>query len=332
MFYIFANDETGRRVSDALARAVKRDVSCRLLVDHVGSWGMFSKLGAEMIRQGIELHPMLPVKLFRRKLARMDLRNHRKLAVIDGRIAYTGSQNIVDPSYGHKDLVWHDMMVRLTGPIVHQLQEVFAEDWSVETNEPLDESTYFPEPEITGEAMIQTLPSGPAYATAGYQRLVVAAIYGAERLVIITSPSLVPDEPFLQAIEVAVLRGVNVELVVPEKCDQMLVGAVARAYYDTLLDIGAKLYLYTDGLLHTKSMTVDDSLALVGSGNFDIRSFYLNFELNMLAYGPNVTAALRFIQRHYIEQSNRLTKEQWSRRSMIRRTVDDIAKLLSPLM
>ena len=332
MFYIYADDATGERVAGALARAVKRGVKCRVLADAVGSRTLFKRLGPQMRQQGIELYAMLPVGLLRMWFARIDLRNHRKLAIIDGHIAHTGSQNIVNSSYGHRDLVWHDMMLRGRGPIVLQLQQVFLEDWYAEAGQMLDDPQLFPTPEIVGEVAAQTLPSGPNFPTENYQRLVVTALYAAQRHVIITSPYFVPDEALLQALESAVLRGVKVELIVPKRCDQILVGAAARSYYERLLTLGAVVHLHADGLLHAKTMTVDDSLALVGSGNFDIRSFYLNFELNMLGYGPEVTATLRFAQRGYIAQSTPLDLERWLQRHRLRRLADNCAKLLSPLL
>jgi cardiolipin synthase A/B len=260
LFYIFANDSTGRRVADALYRAVARGVKCRVLADGVGSRPFFKRLGKEMIARGVDLHEALPVGIFRRQMARLDLRNHRKVAVIDGRLGYTGSQNIVDAGYGLKDLAWHDLMVRLTGPIIMELQAVFISDWYFETNKVLDTEEFFPDPLEQGEIAVQTLPSGPTYPTENYQRMVVAAIHAAERHVTITTPYFVPDEAFLQAMQTAVMRGVKVEVIVPRRVDQKLVGAAGRAYYDDLLDMGATLYLYEEGLLHAKTMCIDDSI------------------------------------------------------------------------
>ncbi len=332
LFYIFASDDTGRRVADALARAVQRGVKCRVLVDAVGSRPMLKRLAPRMIREGIELHAALPVNLFRRRVARMDLRNHRKLAIVDGKIGYTGSQNIVDASYGHKDLVWRDMMVRMTGPILLELQAVFLSDWYFETDEILDAENIFPEPPRAGDLPIQTLPSGPNYPTENYQRLVVAALHAAGRHVIITTPYFVPDEALMQAIQTAVLRGVEVELIVPRRCDQKLVGAASRAYYEDLLEAGAKLHLYTEGLLHAKTMSIDDAVALIGSSNFDIRSFALNFEINIIFYGPEMAGMLRAQQQRYIEDSEQLQLEQWQQRSGLRKVYQNVAKLLSPLL
>jgi len=332
LYYIYANDATGRRVAEALRRAVERGVSCRVLVDAVGSRPMLKRLGPQMLAWGVQIHSALPVNLLRRRMARLDLRNHRKLAVIDGRVAYAGSQNLVNADYGRRDLAWHDMSVRLTGPIVLQLQAVFVGDWYFETGEALDSQSVFPDPPITGSIAAQTLPSGPDYPTENYQRMVVAALHAARRHVIITSPYFIPDDGFLQALEVAVLRGVRVELILPRRCDQVLVGAASRAYYDDLLDLGVEVHLFEPGLLHAKTMTIDDAVALIGSSNFDIRSFSLNFEISLLFYGSHVTERLRARQERYLGQSTRLTTEAWKGRSRVACAFEDVAKLLSPLL
>ncbi len=332
LFYLFADDETGRRVAEALARAVERGVRCRVLVDSVGSARMLKRLGPQMIAWGVQLHETLPVGIFRRRMARIDLRNHRKLAVIDGRIAYTGSQNIVDADYGHKNLAWHDMMARLDGPAVLELQAVFLADWYFDTDELLDGDDVFPDPPVAGTTPVQTLPSGPSYPTENYQRMVVAALYGAREHVILTTPYFVPDEPFMQALQVAVLRGVEVELIVPKRSDRWLVAAASRAYYGELLDAGVKLHLYNAGLLHSKTMSIDNAVAFLGTSNFDIRSFALNFEVNLLLYDKDVTERLRAEQQEYIDHSVQLTREEWQERPIAQRTVQHVAKLLSPLL
>ncbi len=332
LFYIYADDSTGRRVAEALYRAAARGVKCRLLVDAVGSRPFIKHLGKEMIARGVDFHEALPVGLFRRRMARLDLRNHRKLAVIDGRVGYTGSQNIVDAGYGHKDLAWYDLMVRLTGPIIMELQAVFISDWYFETDQVLDGAEFFPDPLESGEIAVQTLPSGPSYPTENYQRMVVTAIHSAERQVTITTPYFVPDEAFLQAMQTAVMRGVKVELIIPYRVDHKLVGAAGRSYYDDLLDMGATLYLYNDGLLHAKTMCIDDSIAFIGSSNFDIRSFALNFEINLLFYGSPVAQQLRAQQQRYIEKSFQLIREQWDRRPRITKLLQNVARLLSPLL
>ena len=332
LFYIFAGDETGRRVADALARAVRRGVICRVLVDAVGSCGMLRTLRHKMTEEGILLRESMPVGLFRRRMARVDLRNHRKLVVIDGRLGYTGSQNIVNADYGHRGVAYTDLMARLVGPTVLELQGVFLSDWYFETREILDDEDVYPTQALKGSGLVQTLPSGPNYPTDNYQRLLVAALYEAREHVVLTTPYFVPDEPFMQALEVAVRRGVKVDLIVPEHCHQILIGAASRAYYDDLIAVGVNVHLYKPGLLHSKTMSIDRALALIGTGNFDIRSFTLDFEVNLICYGREMTDKLRKVQGRYLRDSVPLDPVAWKQRPMIRRLVQNMAKLFSPVL
>ncbi len=332
LFYIYASDATGRRVAEALRRAAGRGVACRVLVDAVGSRRMLKRLAPELIGHGVEVCAALPVGLFRRRMARIDLRNHRKIAVIDGRVGYAGSQNIVAADYGHKDLAWDDMMVRITGPSVLELQAVFLIDWHSESGAFPDDDGIFPVPEVTGAVPVQAIPSGPTFATKNFQRLVVAALYTARQHVIITPPYFVPDQPLMQALEVAVLRGVRVDLIVPRRSDQRIVGAASRAYYDDVLDAGVHLHLYDRGLLHAKTISIDDSFAIIGSDNLDIRSFELNFEISLLFYCREVAEQLRARQQEYLEGSFELTAERWAQNPVWKRLVYDVAKLMSPLV
>ena len=330
--YIYRNDETGRRVAAALVPAAERGVTCRLIVDAVGSRRMLRSLGAELRRRGVEVVAALSVNPVRRRLARIDIRNHRKLAVLDGRIGYAGSQNIINADYGHRDLAWHDIMVRLTGPAVLQLQLAFLEDWVYETDEWIDDEKLLPTPAVTGDVPIQVVPSGPIRVTSSLQDVVVEAMYIAHDHVILTTPYFVPDEPLMLAFRLAVMRGVKVELIVPRRADHPLVHAAGRAYFGELLEMGVHIYLHTEGLLHAKTMTVDDTLAMIGSANFDIRSFEVNFELNLLMYGPDSAGRLRYQQVEYRQQSQRLSGEAWRDRGKVASTLDDMAKLLSPLL
>ena len=179
---------------------------------------------------------------------------------------------------------------------------------------------------------MQTLPSGPLFAAENYQRMVVAALHAARRKVVITTPYFVPDEVFLDAIETAALQGVDVELIVPLKSDQFLVGNAARGYYEGLLTMGVRISLFDQGLLHAKSMTIDDSVAFLGSSNFDIRSFALNFEINMIVYDAGFATELRRQQNWYHRHSRKLTLAQWQQRPRYQKIMQNIIKLLSPLL
>ena len=330
--YIIRDDATGQRVTEALIAAEQRGVQCRVLYDAVGSARTIGRLPTVMRKAGIDVHDILPVNPLRRSFARIDLRNHRKLIVIDGQIAYTGSQNIVDADYGTRDLTWFDLMARVTGPAASHLQLVFLQDWYYVTDSVLDEPAIMPEPITPGEAALQVVPSGPSMPTERFENLVVEAITHARRHLIITTPYFVPDEPTLRGLKLAVMRGATVDLVVPQRIDQYLVGAASRSYFTELLDAGVNIHRFTGGLLHSKTMTVDDAFGMVGSANFDIRSFRLNFELNLMMYGPQPTARLRFIQQGYMNEANKLDRKSWKQRPAPRQLAEDVARLFSPLL
>src|SRR5262249_51320052 len=184
---------------------------------------------------GVEVHEMLPVSLMPWRKARVDLRNHRKIAVIDGRVGYTGSQNLVAAEF-KEGLSYEDLMARVTGSAVLELQYVFASDWFLETNEVLDGDTEFPGPEIAGDVPAQALPSGPAFPTQNNQRLFVALVHGASKRAVLTTPYFIPDEPLLQAMQTAALRGVEVHLVVSETGDHAIVSLAQESYYEELLE------------------------------------------------------------------------------------------------
>lgn len=333
LFYIFRDDETGSRVAEALVRAAARGVKCRVLVDEAASRPMLRHMAHRLRKEGVEVVAALPVNLARLVLARIDLRNHRKVAVIDGRIGYVGSQNIVNADYGHKRVgAWRDMTARIVGPAALQLQEVFCQDWYFETGEGLTDSDVFPAPEQAGDVAVQLVPSGPDLRTDAFQQLLVAVIHEAEERIVMTSPYLVPEEALVLALRLAVLRGIQVDIIVPEVCDQRMVGTAARGFYPELLEAGVQIHVHQDGLLHAKTVSVDDAFGLVGSGNFDSRSFRLNFELSALLYGEHVTRELRARQLDYLKQTRELSLDEWMKRSRVLRSIESTARLVGPLL
>jgi cardiolipin synthase len=336
MFFIFEDDDQGRRVADALMRAAKRGVACRVLADGAGSFFFFRDLGERLRRAGVQVVENLPVTSLRRLLARVDLRNHRKLAVIDGVTAYTGSHNIIRGDYGHRrGGTWQDLTARIVGPTVSQLQAVFFEDWHFETEESLPLDGLFPEPQLPSRVPIQVVPSGPTGVdslTAVMRDVVIEALHTARRRVIMTTPYFVPDEALLTAMRLAAARGARVDLVMPVASDHVLPDLAARAYFEPLLGAGVRIHLNRAGLLHAKTMTVDDGFAMLGSANFDIRSFFLNFELNLLLYEEDATAQLRFCQMQYIAESDEVLSETWAERGTWQRLAQNFAMLLSPLL
>lgn len=331
LYYIFAVDETTQPVIDALADAVKRGVQCRVLIDFLGSSAWRKKLTKILTEFGVQVIHMLPVGLFRRSTGRFDLRNHRKIVVIDGKIGYTGSQNMVAAKF-KEGITYEELVARITGPAVLELQLVFVSDWYLDGNEVLLDPEIFPDPEETGSVIIQTLPSGPSMATLNNQRFIVDLIYGARFQVDITTPYFVPDEALLQALQTAVLRGVTVNIFVSKKEDQLLVSLAQKSYYQELLESGVNIYQYKDNFLHAKHLSIDDHVCLVGSSNMDIRSFALNAEISMLFYDVEVTARLQDEEDRYLEHSEQLTLEEWNNRSTPVKLFQALGRLLSPLL
>ena len=333
LYYIFRDDGSGRRVADALSRAAKRGVACRVLVDCVGSKEMVRRLAPGLRKKGVDVREALRVKLFRRNLARIDVRNHRKLAIIDGTLAFTGSQNIADADYGHKRFgAWHDLTVRVRGPVVYQLQMVFLEDWAAETGSFPEDASVFPEPEEVGEAHVQAVPSGPGRRNQAFRNLVLSAINEADEHVTMVTPYFMPDAPSLLALSLRAMAGVRVSIIVPEKTNSVLVNAAAKSSFLELLKVGAAIHLHRPGLLHVKAVAVDDKVAIFGSGNFDRRSFNLNYELNLLTLGPNVAFRLRNLMESYVNDSRPLTIEELESRSRAARITSDVARLVAPLL
>jgi cardiolipin synthase len=261
------------------------------------------------------------------------LRNHRKLAIVDGRVAYTGSQNVVRADYGKKGVgEWRDLMVRIDGPSVNHLQAVFLEDWEFETGEFLDGQEYFPPPEPHGSTALQVVPSGPNSPTRALRDLAIEALNSARRRVVIITPYFVPDEALLVALRLAVTRGVLVDLIVPRRGDQRLPESAGQYFFDELLQEGVRVHLHRYGLLHVKAMTADDEFAMLGTANFDVRSFYLNFELNLLSYDANLNGLLRFYAAQCIQESEQLELDRWRSRGWLQRWGAQAAKLFSPLL
>ena len=347
LYYIIGPSGSADRVLEALVRAAARGVECRVLADGVGSKPFLKRRAAGLRRAGVRVQPCLPVNPFRRVLARLDCRNHRKLAVIDGRAAYVGSHNLIEAAYGQtatpaakiagsagvlRHGPWRDLSARLTGPAVAELQAVFLEDWRAETGETLTADHLFPELPDAGATPAQVAPSGPAGRPAAFRWLAVAALHEAESEVTITTPYMALDESTLRALQLTSMRGVDVRLVLPEKSNSPLAAAACRACYAELLDAGVRIFLHTEGLLHAKTMTVDDAFTLGGSGNLDMRSFLLNFELNTILYGRAAAAAVRDQQERYIAESRVLTAAEWGARPRWRHTIDRLAMLASPLL
>jgi cardiolipin synthase len=325
--YIFADDAIGERVIESLSRAASRGVACHVLIDAFGSHRWGRRVAARLEAGGVHAHRALPFRLIHRR-TRNDMRNHRKLFIVDGRIGYAGSQNIVAKDF-RPGIVNRELVIRLTGPVVAAMDAVFVGDWYLESEEMLPSA---PVALSEGPAIAQILPSGADYKAEGFETLLVWQIHRAERRVVITTPYLVPDEDVLGALRTAVARGVTVDLIVSRVADQKMVSLAQRSYFGDLLRAGVSIHRFRDFLLHAKNVSIDGVLAIVGSSNVDLRSFQLNDEVSLILYDPDSIAGLEAIQRGYIDGSERLTIEQWSARPRAQRLLESMARLVSPLL
>jgi cardiolipin synthase A/B len=336
-FYILLLDDVSRPFFEALAAAVARGVRVRVLLDHLGSvrYPGYRRTIRYLQRHGIDFHLMLPFQPWRGKLQRPDLRNHRKLLVIDGVCAFTGSRNIVEPGYQRKGnhkrgLRWSDFMVEFHGPVVAALDAIFATDWYCEADELLEVDPPVGEIEPTGVLECQVVPSGPGYERENNLRLFVSLVHSAQQKVVITSPYFVPDDAMLYAITTAAESGIQVELFVSEIGDQFLVYHAQRSYYEELLQAGVRIWLYERPVvLHAKHFTIDDEISVIGSSNMDMRSFTLDLELSVMVRGGDFLQRMRALEQDYRDHSHELTLDEWRRRGSLKAALDNVARLTS---
>jgi len=340
-FYIFSADAVTEPMFVAMEQAVQRGVVVRVLLDHVAGLRTvgYRATRRRLTRIGVQWHLMLPFAPLQRKYERPDLRNHRKLLVVDGMVGWMGSQNIIDSSYLKKSnlrrgLHWKDAMVRLRGPIVAALDAIFLADWFSETDD------FLPQHEVAAPTRARTtqnldcqlVPSGPGFATENNLRLFLALLYAAQKKIIITSPYFVPDESLMYAVTAACQRGVRVELFVSEIGDQALVYHAQRSYYEALLEAGVVIWLYKKPtILHSKHMSIDDEVAVIGSSNMDMRSFSLNLEITMMVRGKTFVKQMREVEASYRKDSRQLTMDEWRQQPFLATVLDGLARLTSAL-
>lgn len=338
-FYIWHQGGAADEVLEAVIRAARRGVSCRILIDAIGARPWWKGEQPQRLRDaGVELCPALPVGLFRTLVGRTDLRLHRKTVVVDGRVAWTGSMNLVDPRYFKQDAgvgPWVDAMVRVEGAAVVPLAATAIGDWTLETGASLEQcigEAGLGLTEPVGNADIQVIPAGPGETRDGLLQMMLALIHAARDELTLTTPYLVPDDSLLRALRGAAGRGVRVRLILPEKVDSFLTRYASRSYYDDLLDVGVEIHLYRDGLLHTKSIMADRSISMFGTVNLDMRSFWLNYELALFVYDREFAGDLQRLQQSYLEKSEPLRWEQWQRRPFRIRLLENTVRLFSPLL
>lgn len=339
VFYIWQAGGRSDQVANALISAARRGVTCRLLLDSAGSRQFFKSVWPERMRHaGIEVVEALTVNIFRFFLRRMDLRQHRKIVLIDNAIAYTGSMNMVDPRFFKQSAgvgQWVDLMARMEGPVATTLGIVYSCDWEIETGKrvlpPLPERVPMPFEQARGHT-IHVIASGPGFPEDLIHQALLTAIFAARESLIMTTPYFVPSDDLLHAICTAALRGVEVSLIVPQNNDSLLVGWASRAFFTELLDAGVNIYLFQEDLLHTKSVLIDGELSLVGTVNLDMRSLWLNFEITLVIDDADFGNDLDCVQRDYIARSIILSRTDWLNRPYWKRIIERLFYFFSPLL
>jgi cardiolipin synthase A/B len=337
LFYIWLPDNNGCKVAEALKRAAARGVTCRAMADDLGSRLMVhSEHWQSMRTAGVHLVRALPIgnPLLRPLKGRIDLRNHRKIVVIDDRITYCGSQNCADPEFlvKAKYAPWVDAMMRFEGPIARQNQHLFAGDWMAHVDDDIDDLLLRPIPATQPGFPAQVIGTGPTVRFSAMPEMFESLIYSARRELVVSTPYYVPDDSMQAALCASARRGVTTTIVFPARNDSWIVAAASRSYYRDLLDAGVRIFEYRGGLLHTKSLTLDSEVTLIGSANMDRRSFELNYENNILLYDPALTADMRRRQESYIAKSVPVTAEAVAGWSWRRQLWNNAVAMLGPVL
>ncbi len=337
LFYIWLTDNNGCKVAEALQRAASRGVPCRAMVDGLGSRAMIaSETWRAMREAGVRLAVALPIDSLLAPLltGRIDLRNHRKIVVIDNQITYCGSQNCADAEFRVKAKYapWVDSVMRFEGPIARQNQHLFAVDWLSAVDEDLEEILAAPVHATRPGFPAQIVATGPLIRYSAMPEMFTALMAAARREMTITTPYYVPDQTMQNSLCAAARRGVDTTLILPARNDSFVVAAASRSYYADLLEAGVKIHEFTGGLLHSKTFTVDGEISLIGSANMDRRSFDLNFENNILLYNTQMTGELRGLQAQYLERSRPVTREMVAAWSMPHRLWNNTVAMLGPLL
>ncbi len=344
-FYIWLADRNGLKVVEALKRATGRGIVCRAIADDLGSRALIrSRHWQEMRAAGVQLVRAMPIgnPLLRVLKGRLDLRNHRKIVVVDNWIAYCGSQNCADPEFRVKARFapWVDAVMRFEGPIARQLQYLFAGDWTAHAGEdlrdilcqPLPPALPGPGPGEGPGAVCQAIGTGPTVRFSAMPEIFETLMFAARRELTITTPYYIPNEGLQAALCASARRGVPTRLILPAVNDSWIVGAASRSCYADLLDAGVRIFEYRGGLLHTKSLTLDGEILLIGSANMDRRSFELNYENSVLVYDPALTAVLRERQQSYIDRSDEVSAGEvaaWGWRTRLR---NNAVAILGPIL
>lgn len=331
-YYIFVDDDLGTQLIDLLCKKAKQGVAVRLSYDYVGS-SISSKSRKKLSSSGIEFYPFMPV-YFPKFTSKLNYRNHRKIAVIDGRIGYVGGINVSD-RYVNKNsnVFWRDTHLRIEGEAVGSLQLHFLLNWDFVNDYDITiEDHFFPKNNITSKTEVQIAASGPDTEEAHIMDVIFTAITNANKYVYITTPYFIPNDEIVFALQTAVKSGIEVKLLIPKESDSWIAKYATNSYIESLLEVGAEVYFYTKGFVHAKMMIVDGVFTTIGTANMDYRSFNINFEINALVYDEAI--AEQALQAFSIDLSNSelVNYKRWKERSSFKKIQESLARLTAPLL
>jgi cardiolipin synthase len=333
-YYIWENDQIGRRLRDQLAAKARAGVEVRALVDGTGSSSAGRRFFRPLTDAGGKVGWFNPISLLRLRRRRPDFRTHRKIVVCDGRVGFTGGMNVADAETAEFSgpTAWRDTHVRITGSAVRVLQRVFAEDWFYATGDEVPSNeTYFPIPHLVGGDVVQIVSSGPDFDTFAVHKIFFAAINQATSRVWLTTPYFVPDDAILTALVSAAMRGVDVRVIAPARGDSKLVDLAARSYFPDLLRAGARVFEYQPRFVHAKTFVIDSDVSIIATANLDNRSFRLDFEVAAVLYGHTMNEKLDVAFRADQAECNELGRD-FEREAFWTRLGRSGARLLSPLL
>jgi cardiolipin synthase len=334
-YYIYEWDEIGEQVAELLIQKANEGVKVRFIYDDFGSPNIKKKTEERMRKAGIEIYPFQKVHFY--LLAnRLNYRNHRKIIVIDGQIGFTGGINVSDKyiNNGSHKLFWRDTHLRIDGPGVFYLQYLFLADWNFCSGKVLaPEKFHFSVPaDSKDDCFLQVAASGPDSVQPSILFSLLQAIYLARKEILITTPYFIPGDSILQALRIAALSGLSVKLLVPGVADSRLVNAASKSYYEDLLCAGVDIYMYQKGFVHAKTLVADGILSIIGTANMDIRSFELNFEVNVMLYDRKFSEQLRTVFFKDLEDAEKIDKDAWCQRPAYNQLPERIARLFSHVL
>lgn len=331
-YFIIKDDSIGTTFLDVLCNKAKQGVSVKMVIDDVGS-ALSSRIKRKLKDNGVELFKFMPV-LFSRFTGKMNYRDHRKIAIIDGKIGYVGGINISDNYVNSNNTrYWRDTHIRIVGEAVRQLQILFFTTWDFVSDGDLNISKdYFPKHTCKENVALQIAASGPDTDWSNIMESIFVAITNAEDYIHITTPYFIPNDEIVTALQVAARSNIEVKLIVPKKSDSWIAEYATNSYLEKLLEAGVEVYQYTKGFVHAKTIVIDDVFSTVGTANMDYRSFNINFEVNALVYNKTFARELNQVFNSDLENSIQLELNAWKKRNKRTKLTEALARLAAPLL